>query len=109
MSFMFGLHTLSSLLEHYPKICKLEAKIHSFLLVLGNHYVLLCLEQVFFTLDLISPQHGTFVVVVQLNMMKGSLSSRLWQPKKSEELHLQIAKNKNYSCDGKNLSIPNQS
>lgn len=75
---MFGLHKLSSLLENYPKVCKLKAKIHSVLLVLGNIHALFCSEQLFFTLELILSQHGTMLVaVVQPNVMKGRISSTL--------------------------------
>lgn len=56
----------------------MEATTDSVLLVLGNIHALLCLEQLFFTLELISSQHRTmFVAVVQTNVMKGNVSSML--------------------------------
>jgi len=74
---MFGLHKMSSLLESSSNVHKFGAKIHSVLLVLGNIHIL-CSEQLFFMLELISSQHGiTFVAVVEPNVMKGSISSML--------------------------------
>lgn len=41
---VFGLHNLSSLVESYPKVCKLETTIYSVLLVLGCYPCLVVLR-----------------------------------------------------------------